>query len=274
VWGAGPPPPAAAPSPAPGVPSPTGPEIGRPPGTVSPGMPAVGNLPTPAATPPPPQVVPTPIPPVYPTPEPQPTPTPVAPPPGTLGLPPAQDGIPPQPQPEPTPVPSPTPLPDAPPPLASAGQPNGDRPRGSAAAAAPTPASPVSAALTPPQVGARIGETVALSLVLMNLQGLESVEVVVAFDPALLEAQDVRAGPLLTLDGAAVGIENTREVGRARARLARGTGVAGSGLVASLSFRALSAGPAEVRIESLTLTTSSGTISPAPPAAVRVTVAQ
>jgi general secretion pathway protein D len=270
LFGEGEPEPAVSPSPAPAVPSPTGPEIGRPPGTVSPGMPAVGSAPTPAATPPPPQVVPTPIPPVYPTPEPQPTPTPIAPPPGTLGLPPSQDGIPPQPQPEPTPVPSPTPLPDAPPPLASAGRPNGERPRATAAAAA----SPVSAALTPPQVGARIGETVPLSLVLMNLQGLESVEVVVAFDPALLEAQDVRAGPLLTLDGAAVGIENTREVGRARARLARGTGVAGSGLVASLSFRALAAGPAEVRIESLTLTTSSGVVSPAPPAAVRVTVAQ
>ena len=61
------------------------------------------------------------------------------------------------------------------------------------------------------------------------------------YDPALLEAQDVRAGALLTLDGAAVGVENTREVGRARARLARGTGVAGSGLVASLPFRALAA---------------------------------
>ena len=132
----------------------------------------------------------------------------------------------------------------------------------------------MSAALTPPQVGARIGETVGLSLVLMNLQGLEAVEVTVAFDPALLEAQDVRAGPLLTLDGAPIGIENTREVGRARARLTRGTGVAGSGLVASLSFRALAVGPAEVKVESLALTTSQGIVRPAPPAAVRVTVAQ
>lgn len=260
--------PAASPSPAPGVPAPTGPEIGRPPGTVSPGLPPVGQLPTPAATPPPPQVVPTPIPPVYPTPEPQ--PTPVAPPPGTVvpQPPPDPDS---QPQPEPTPVPSPTPLPNPPPPLMS-GRQDGDGPR--AAAATPAPASQVTAALTPPQVGARIGDTVPLSLVLMNLQGLEAVEVTVAYDPALLEAQDVRAGPLLTLDGAAVGIENTREVGRARARLARGTGVAGSGLVASLSFRALAAGPAEVRIESLTLTTSQGQVRPAPPSAVRVTVAQ
>ena len=144
----------------------------------------------------------------------------------------------------------------------------------SRAPAAAAPASPVTAALTPPQVGARIGETVPLSLVLMNLQGLESVEVVLVYDPALLEAQDVRAGALLTLDGAAVGIENTREVGRVRARLTRGTGVAGSGLVASLPFRALAVGPAEVRVESLTLTTAQGTVRPAPPAAVRVTVSQ
>jgi len=259
-------------SPAAGAPAPTGPEIGRPPGTVAPGMPGVGNLPTPASTPPPPTAVPTPIPIPVPTPEPQPTPVappPVAPPPGTL----TQQPLPLEPEPQPTPVPSPSPLDNPPPPLASAG-PAGDRRQRPTAAATPAAASPVTAALTPPQVGARIGETVPLSLVLMNLQGLESVEVVLVFDPALLEAQDVRAGALLTLDGAAVGIENTREVGRARARLARGTGVAGSGLVASLSFRALAVGPAEVRVESLTLTTAQGTVRPAPPAAVRVTVSQ
>jgi general secretion pathway protein D len=262
LFGDGTPEPAASPSPASGVPASTGPEIGRPPGTVSPGMPSVGNVPTPAATPPPPQVVPTPIPPVYPTPAPEaqppaPLPTPVAPPPGTLTQ---------EPQPEPTPVPSPTPLAEPPPPLAQSG--DGDR-RAPAA-----PAAAVTASLTPPQVSARIGDTVQLSLVLMNLQGLESIEVVLAYDPALLDAQDVRPGTLLTLDGAAVGIENAREVGRVRARLTRGTGVAGSGLVASLPFRAIAAGPAEVRVESLTLTTAQGQVRPAAPAAVRVTVAQ
>jgi general secretion pathway protein D len=269
----GEPDPTPSPSPASGVPSPTGPEIGRPPGTVAPGMPSVGNVPTPAATPPPPVAVPTPIPIPVPTPlpTPEPQPTPVAPPPGTLTQ---QPPVPPEPEPQPTPVPSPSPLENPPPPLASTGADGDRRQRTAARAAAPTPASPVTAALTPPQVGARIGETVPLSLVLMNLSGLESVEVVLVYDPALLEAQDVRAGALLTLDGAAVGIENAREVGRVRARLARGTGVAGSGLVASLPFRALAAGPAEVRVESLTLTTSQGVVRPAPPAAVRVTVAQ
>jgi hypothetical protein len=223
--------------------------------------------------------VPTPIP-IEPAPTPEPQPTPVAPPPvappGTLTVQPPADGIPPQPEPEPTPVPSPTPLENPPPPQALAAPArDGDRQRGArAAAAAPAPSSPVSAALTPPQASARIGETVGLSLVLMNLQGLEAVEGTVAFDPALLEAQDVRPGPLLTLDGAAIGLENTREVGRARFRLARGTGVAGAGVVASLSFRALAVGPAEIKVESLTLTTSQGVVRPAPPAAVRVTVAQ
>lgn len=260
LFGDGAPEPSPTPSPAPGAAAPTGPEIGRPPGTVSPGMPAVGNVVTPAATPPPPPVVPTPLPAVAPTPEP--LPTPVPPPPGTLS-PPAE------PEPQPTPVPSPTPLENPPPPLSSRGPVGGRAP----AAAAQAPTS-VTAALTPPQVSARIGETVPLSLVLMNLSGLESVEVTLAYDPALLEAQDVRAGALLTLDGAAVGIENAREVGRVRARLTRGTGVAGSGLVASLPFRALAAGPAEVRVESLTLATAQGNVRPAPPAAVRVTVAQ
>lgn len=273
LFGDGEPVPAASPSPAAGVPTAPGPEIGRPPGTVSPGLPPVGSVVTPAATPPPPPVVPTPIPPAIPTPEP--VATPVAPPPVAppATLTPNPDGfVKEQPQPEPTPVPSPSPLENPPPPLSSSGP---DARRGAAAAAAAAiPAPAVTAALTPPQVGARIGETVPLSLVLMNLQGLESVEAVVAFDPALLEAQDVRAGTLLTLDGAAVGIENAREVGRVRARLARGTGIAGSGVVASLSFRALAAGPAEVRVESLTLATSQGVLRPAPPGAVRVTVAQ
>ena len=97
----------------------------------------------------------------------------------------------------------------------------------------------------------------------------------VVFDPALLEAQEVRAGTLLTLDGAAVG---HREHPRGRRACACGsrarTGVAGSGLVASLSFRALAVGPAEVRVESLTLTTATGHDAPARPPAVRVTVAQ
>jgi hypothetical protein len=42
---------------------PPGPSIGRPPGTVSPSMPDLDDVQTPAATPPPPRVVPTPLPP-------------------------------------------------------------------------------------------------------------------------------------------------------------------------------------------------------------------
>ena len=108
----------------------------------------------------------------------------------------------------------------------------------------------------------------------MNLQGLEALEVAVAFDPALLEAAEAKAGTLLTIDGAAVGIERTIEVGRLRVKMTRPTGVAGSGVVANLSFKAIAAGPAEVRVESITLTTAAGTMRPPVPPASRVTVAR
>ena len=63
-------------------------------------------------------------------------------------------------------------------------------------------------------------------------------------------------------------------MGRVRAKLTRPTGVAGSGVVASVAFKAVAPGPAEVRIESITLTTPNGIVRPATPPAVRVTVAQ
>ena len=119
-----------------------------------------------------------------------------------------------------------------------------------------------------------LGESVTLSLVLMNLQGLEGLDVALAFDPALLAAGDAKAGSLLTMDGAAVGIENTGEVGRMRVKMTRPSGIAGSGMVASLSFKGIAAGPAEVRVESIALTTSGGTIRPPVPAPVRVRVTQ
>jgi len=41
-----------------------------------------------------------------------------------------------------------------------------------------------------------------------------------------------------------------------------------------LAFKAIAAGPAEVRVESITLTTSAGIVRPPAPPAVRVTVAR
>lgn len=256
------------PTPPPGLTAP-GPDIGRPPGTVSPSLPLPGEQITPAATPPPPPVFPTPLPPSVPEPLATPTPpavipTPASVPPETVPTPSPELGPPPS-----TLAPPPSSTLSVPPPLA--GSPtgtNGPRDRSTA------PAAPVSASLSPPRAEARIGDTVPLSLVLMNLQGLEGLEVVAAFDPALLDAADAKAGTLLTIDGAAVGIERAAEVGRLRVKMTRPTGVAGSGVVANLAFRAIAAGPAEVRVESITLTTTAGIVRLPVPAAVRVTVAR
>jgi general secretion pathway protein D len=261
--------PSPTPTPTPGLTAP-GPEIGRPPGTTSPSMPLPGEQITPAATPPPPPVFPTPLPPAVPQDQPPVTmPTPVPPPP-TLS--------PEQGPPATVPTPTPTPGLSIPPPLTSSGT-NGanvDGPRSAArlSGAGQASAPPVSAALTPRTVNARIGETVPLSLVLTNLQGLESVEILVAFDPARLDAGEAKAGTLLTMDGVAVGIERNAEVGRLRVRMTRPTGVAGSGMVASLAFRAVGDGPAEVRVESLTVTTAAGAVGPPLPAPVLVQVSR
>jgi general secretion pathway protein D len=260
--------PTPSPTPSPGLTAP-GPEIGRPPGTVSPSMPGPGQQITPAATPPPPPVFPTPLPPAMPQKEPEPpapAPTPVPPAPEATPMP--ETGPPPGSFPTPTPTP-----PSVPPPLVSSGNGRDSGPPGAGRTASPRPAA-VSASLNPPSVETRIGQTVNLSLVLMNLQGLEGLDVVVAFDPALLEAGDAKAGTLLTMDGAAVGIERTGEVGRMRVKMTRPSGIAGSGMAASLSFKAVAAGPAEVRVESIALTTPAGTVRPPTPSPVRVTVAR
>jgi general secretion pathway protein D len=292
--------PSASPTPPPGLTSP-GPEIGRPPGTVSPSLPLPGEQITPAATPPPPQVFPTPLPPSVP----ETVPTP--PPPVVLPTPVPSPEATPAPELGPQPTPTPNPF-QVPPPLAQGADPDGGRGAVPAAAAQatsrpvqrgrvanpdaplgppgavrlgpggpgaePGPTGPVSASLSPARAAAKVGETVSLSLVLMNLQGLEGLEVVLAFDPALLEAAEAKAGTLLTIDGAAVGIERSAEVGRMRLKLTRPSGVAGSGVVAGFAFKAVAAGPAEVRVESITLTTTAGTARPPVPPAARVTVAR
>jgi hypothetical protein len=93
----------------------------------------------------------------------------------------------------------------------------------------------------------------------MNARNLTGVEAVLTFDPALLEAVEVAPGTLLTLDGSAVGVDRALEAGRVRARLSRATGVGGSGMVASIAFRGLRAGPAVITVESMTVTTMNGT---------------
>ena len=62
------------------------------------------------------------------------------------------------------------------------------------------------------------------------------------YDPAILQAEDVTPGSLLTLDGVSVQAERNREAGRVRARFGRETGASGSGAVAVFQFKGVSAG--------------------------------
>jgi hypothetical protein len=96
----------------------------------------------------------------------------------------------------------------------------------------------------------------------------------VTYDPALLEAQDVSPGPLLTLDGAPVGVNRGLESGRLRAQFTRTAGSAGSGVVATLTFRGLRSGTATVAVEALSLTTGTATGAVAIASSSRVTVGQ
>ena len=116
----------------------------------------------------------------------------------------------------------------------------------------------VTAAVSPAEASLRVGETANVSVVLLNVQDLVGMEMVLSYDPALLEAVDVGTGPLLTLDGAAVGVERNIEPGRARAKFARATGTSGSGMVATVTFRALRQGAGAVTVDSLSIVTVTG----------------
>ncbi len=164
------------------------------------------------------------------------------------------------PGPTPAPAPSPTPSPEANPPAAPA------RPAPPGAVMEPSgaPSVPagerrgVTAALGPAEASLKVGETATISVVLLNTQDLVGVEMVLSYDPALLEAVEVAPGPLLTLDGSAVGVERSLESGRARAKFTRATGASGSGMVATVTFRALRQGAGAVTADSLSIVTVTG----------------
>jgi hypothetical protein len=112
-----------------------------------------------------------------------------------------------------------------------------------------------------------------VALVAMGVQDLTGVELVVAYDPSLVEAVDGAAGSLLTLDGSPVAAERSLDSGRARLRYTRPTGTAGSGVIASITFRGQRAGTASLRVERLDLT-AGGRTSTVPVAGGRIVVAQ
>jgi len=168
----------------------------------------------------------------------------------------------PVPIPGPTPTPSPTPPPEAGPPAGAA--PARPVPPGAGIEPSGAPSVPagerraVTAAVSPSEASLKVGETSNISVVLLNVQDLVGMEMVLSYDPALLEVAEVGAGPLLTLDGAAVGVERNLEPGRARAKFSRATGASGSGMVATVTFRALRQGAGAVTVDSLSITTVTG----------------
>jgi general secretion pathway protein D len=186
---------------------------------------------------------------------------------------------PPSPAPSPTTPEPPPQAPDdtAPAPVPPAQQvppatPTGTVPESVPAANPPGGLRPVAAALSPADGSIKTGGTASVSLVMMNARDLTGLEVVLSFDPAVLEAVDVGPGTLLTLDGSAVGIDRSLEAGRVRARLTRTTGVAGSGMVASIAFRGVRPGPAVITVESLTFNTTTGTERASVAGPARITV--
>ncbi|PYQ03670.1 MAG: hypothetical protein DMF82_12645 [Acidobacteria bacterium] len=182
----------------------------------------------------------------------------------------------PVPIPGPTPVPTPTPTPS---PSPEAGAPPARPvPPGTVMEPSGAPSVPAgerrggSAAVSPAEASLRVGETSNISVVLLNVQDLVGMEMVLSYDPALLETADVAAGPLLTLDGAAVGVERNLEPGRARAKFSRATGASGSGMVATVTFRALRQGAGAVTVDSLSIVTVTGAQPLGVAAPVRVVV--
>ena len=129
----------------------------------------------------------------------------------------------------------------------------------------------MAASFSPADVRVGVGATATVGIVVMGVQDLTSVALSLAYDPAVVEAVEVGPGSLLTLDGAALGAERGLETGRVRATFRRAAGTAGSGVVASVTFKGLKAGASSLRVESLELT-SGGTAAAAAATPARITV--
>ena len=130
------------------------------------------------------------------------------------------------------------------------------------------------AVLSPAEIRIPVGGTGTVGLVVMGAQDLRGVDMTMTYDPAVLEAQDVSPGPLLTLDGSPVGVNRGMESGRVRAQFTRASGSAGSGVVAAVTFRALRAGVVTVTVEGLSLTTGTSTTNVPVAAVSRIRVGQ
>jgi general secretion pathway protein D len=106
----------------------------------------------------------------------------------------------------------------------------------------------------------------------MGAKDVVRVDVSLTYDPALVEAVDVAAGSLLSVDGAAVSVDKSMEPGRVRASLNRPTGVTGSGAVAVFTYRGVGVGRSALALESLTLRTATGVQEALVPAPAEIAV--
>jgi general secretion pathway protein D len=132
-------------------------------------------------------------------------------------------------------------------------------------AAAP-PAAPVAppvsvsaggASFTPNAVAIPTGQTGSVGLIALDVT-FSRLDLVLVYDPTLLEVVDVQPGPLLTLDGTSIGTDKTIESGSARVRFSRPSPVTGSGVVATVLVRALRAGNATLAAAQVTLGGTAG----------------
>jgi general secretion pathway protein D len=177
--------------------------------------------------------------------------------------------------PEPTPLPVPPPT-EAPPPGPTPAPVPVSSPLAPAPAVRPTPEPGgrlLSTLWSPPETQIKVGDAGSAALVVMGARDLISAELVVTYDPGLVEVTDIGPGPLLTLDGTQVGVEDKAiAAGRARVRFTRPTGALGSGVVAMIRFKGLAPGSGQLTIESLALITGAGADRAGIPAPARVVV--
>ncbi|WP_127995671.1 cohesin domain-containing protein [Piscinibacter defluvii] len=115
----------------------------------------------------------------------------------------------------------------------------------------PAPATLAFRWLGPAEV--KIGDTVELKLDLNTVASLRGMPLTIGYDRARLEWQDAAEGEFFRRDGATTSFSHNVESAAGRARIGvlrnQATGASGQGTLLTLKFRALAAGPAEVRLD-------------------------
>ncbi len=171
---------------------------------------------------------------------------------------PAPEATPAPPSPAPNAIPTPTPVSPEPPP-----SPSPD---------ASPPPLPSSVRFTPPGITARVGDTGALNIMMINAHDVIAVDVTLSFDPSVLDGVDLVSGALLSADGLVPSVEHQNEFGRLRAKFVRPKPTSGSGVIATATLKALKPGLGIVNIDSLVVTTATGTETPVPTGQGRVII--